>query len=438
MSFSRKIAVRRILSPLALAAVASVGLAGAHAPALAQKKDKKEQAAPKASYSKEFIAAYKPVEVQANAAGADFAALKASIPTFTAAASTPDDRAVAGRMTLMIGQKTNDYAVALQGLEMLLASGRADPATLGQLNFAAGQFAYNLKDYAKARSYIEAATKAGHTANDLELILAESYFAEKQYAPGLKVLSDAITTRKAAGQPVSEAWLKRGLATAYQAKLPAETSQWALMYVREFPNQTSWGDAIAIAMNTGRYAEPEMLDLLRLARRTNTLRTREMYLEYVDAADARKLPQEVVTLIDAGIAAKLIDSNVQLVKSARAEATTRIAADKADLPTLQRDASAASAKLVTVMAAADALLSYGRGADAEKLYAKAAEMPGANVPLVQTRLGIAQVDQGKFADAQATFAKVSGQRQQIANLWGLYAAQKAGGGATVAATTTTG
>lgn len=442
MSFSRKaaqkIVLRRFLSPLALAAVASVGFGGVHAPALAQKKDKKEQAAPKASYSKEFIAAYKPVEEQANAAGADYNALKASVPTIVAVATTPDDKMAAGRMALLIGQKANDFALALQGVEMMLASGRTDATSLGQFNYVAGQFAYNLKDYAKARTYIDAAIKAGYTQNDPDILLAEAYFAEKQAAPGLKVLADAVAARKAAGQPVEEEWLKRGLAMAYQAKLNDEAARWALMYAREFPGQTSWGDAIAIAVNTGRYEKPEMLDLLRLARRTDTLRTGGMYLEYVDAADARKLPQEVMTVIDAGTAAKLIDGNVQLVKEARAEATTRIAADKRDLPALQRDAEAGGAKLVTVMAAADTLLSYGKAADAEKLYAKAAAMPGANVPLVQTRMGIAQLDQGKFADAQATFAKVQGPRQQIANLWGLYAAQKAGGNGTVAAQTTTG
>lgn len=435
MTVSRKAALRRFLSPLALVAVIGTGFAGA--PAVAQKKEKAPPA-PKASYSKEFIAAYKPVETQVNVAGADLNALKASIPTLTATATTPDDKAAAGRMILNIGQKTNDAALSLQGAEMWLGSGRADAASLGQINMAAGQLAYNLKDYAKARTYTEAAIKAGYTSNDPETLLAESYFAEKQYTPGLKVLSDAIAARKAAGQPVNEAWLTRGLATAYTGKLTAEAHQWALMYAREFPSETSWGDAIAISVNTGNYQPPEMLDLLRLARKTNTLRTRELYLEYVEAADARKLPSEVVAVLDAGTAAKLVDNNTQMVKDVRAAAATRIAADKAELPSLQRDADRAGAKLVTVMAAADTLLSYGKAAEAEKFYAKAAGMPGANVPLVMTRMGIAQFEQGKFADARATFGKVTGPRQQLANLWSLYAAQKAGGTATpaVAATTT--
>lgn len=426
MTFSRKAAVRRILSPIVLAAVAGGATFAWQAPAAAQKKEKPAPAA-KANYSKEFVAAYKPIETQANAAAPDYAALKAAIPGLVAAAKTPDDQAAAGRMIFTIGQKSNDYAVALQGAEMVLASGKVDATQNAQFNMVAAQLAYNLKDYAKSRTYADAAIKAGYAENDPQLFLAETYFAQNKYAEGLKYLSDTIEARKAAGQPVSEAWVKHALRTAYNNDLAAEARQWGVVYAREFPHQASWGDAIAIVLNTSNYANPELLDLLRLARATNTMRTRAMYLEYVDAADARKLPNEVVAVLDAGVAAKLVDNNIQLVKDARAVAAARIAADKAELPSLQRDANAAGAKLVTVMAAADTLLSYGKYAEAEAMFAKAATMPGANVPLVLTRQGIAQVQQGKFAEAQATFAKVQGPRQAIANLWALYAAQKAAG-----------
>lgn len=424
MTFSRKAAFRRVLSPLALAAIASLGVAGAHAPAAAAKKEK-EQAAPKASYSKGFVAAYKPLEAQLNSATPDYAALKAALPGVIAAAETPDDKLAVGRFAFTVGQKTSDYPIALQGAELVLASGRADQVSQGQFAFVAAQLAYNQQDYAKARTYAEAAIKAGYTDNDPPLFLAETYFAQKQYAEGLKYLSDTITARKAAGQPVSEAWIKRALAMAYNNKLEADARQWGLVYARDFPSQTSWGDAIGIAINTGHYESPELLDLLRLARLTDTMRSKGMYLEYIDAADARKLPNEVIAVMDAGTAAKLLDATIPLVKEARASATARIAADKAELPALQRDASAAGAKLVTVMAAADTLLSYDKHAEAEALYAKALTMPGANTPLVLTRMGIAQVEQGKYADAQATFAKVQGTRKSIADLWALYAAQKA-------------
>lgn len=436
MTFSRKAAAttgiwRRIVSPIVLAALAGTATLAWHAPASAQSrvsdKDKKAEKPAKANYSKEFVAAYKPVETLANAPTPDYAALKAALPGLMAAAKTPDDRAAAGRLIFTIGQKSNDYATALQGADMLIASGKLEPSQQGQFNFVAGQLSYNLKDYAKARAYTQAAIQAGYAANDPHLFLADTYFAEDKYAEGLKYLNDTVEARKAAGQPINEAWVKRALATAYNNDLAADARKWGLVYARDFPHQSSWGDAIAIVLNTSNYANPELLDLLRLARATNTMRTRAMYLEYVDAADARKLPSEVVSVLDAGVAAKLVDNNIQLVKDARTVAATRMAADKAELPSLQRDANAAGAKLVTVMAAADTLLSYGKYAEAEAMFAKAVAMPGANVPLVLTRQGIAQVHQGKFAEAQATFAKVQGARQAIANLWALYAAQKAAG-----------
>lgn len=436
MTFSRKFALRRIISPLALVAMAGTATLAWQAPAMAQKKEKPAPAA-KANYSKEFIAAYKPIEVQANAPAPDFAAIKAAVPALIAVAKTADDQAAAGRMIFNIGAKSKDQALQLQGAEMVISSGKLDQASLGQFSFVAAQLAYIAKDYAKARSYAEGAIKAGFSENDPELLIAESYFAQNQFAPGLKYIADAIAARKAAGNPVPEAWVKRALATAYNAQLVAEANQWAMVYARDFPSQTSWGDAISIAINNGNYAAPEMLDLLRLARKTNTIRTRGLYLEYIDAADPRKLPAEVMAVLDAGTAAKLIDPSIQAVKDARASATARLAADKAELPALQRDANAPGARLVTVMAAADTLLSYGKYAEAEALYAKAAGMPGANVPLVLTRQGIAQIEQGKYAEAQATLAKVQGPRKHIADLWALHAAQKANPAPAVAATTTT-
>jgi hypothetical protein len=425
LSYRARLA-RRTLSPLMLAAVAGLGLANVPAPAAAQKKDKPAAAA-KANYSKEFIAAYKAYEALSKAPTPDVAAMTAALPGLMAAAQTPDDRYVTGQAYVAAGNAAKDPALQLQGIDLMFQSGKIEPARQGSIALIGGQLAYNAKDYAKARTYLAKAVELGVTEGEPIGLLAETYFAQNDTAGGLKVISDAIAARKAAGQPVSEAWLKRALATAYNSKQADEARKWGLIYAREFPHQASWGDAIAVAINSGNYQPAEMLDILRLARRTNTLRTRSMYLEYVDAADARKLPNEVLSVLDAGAAAKLVDNNVQLVRDARATATSRIAADKAELPALVRDANAAGAKLVTVMAAADTLLSYGRYAEAEAFYAKAAGMPGANVPLVLTRQGIAQAEQGKFAEARATFAKVQGTRAPIANLWALYAEQKAAG-----------
>jgi hypothetical protein len=121
------------------------------------------------------------------------------------------------------------------------------------------------------------------------------------------------------------------------------------------------------------------------------------------------------------------------VNEAKTSASSRIAADKASLAGLEREARAGAAPAATVMAAGDAFLSYDDPAKAEAMYLLALNKPGVDLPRTLTRLGIAQADLGKYAEAQANFAKVDGVRAQIAQLWSAYAKGKARAAAAPAA-----
>ena len=59
------------------------------------------------------------------------------------------------------------------------------------------------------------------------------------------------------------------------------------------------------------------------------------------------------------------------------------------------------------------------------MFALALEKGGGDRDQILTRLGIAQVRQGKNAEAKATFAQVSGQRAAVARMWTLYADTRA-------------
>ena len=107
----------------------------------------------------------------------------------------------------------------------------------------------------------------------------------------------------------------------------------------------------------------------------------------------------------------------------------RIAADVAELPSFEKDADAPDARLRTVSAAANTFLSYGEWAKAARFYEKSLGMDGVDREQALVRLGIAQTNMGEYAAAQATFAKVTGQRAPIARLWMTYAEQKAAGAA---------
>lgn len=416
--FNRSGARSRLFLAIALASGAAIGVS---APAYAQKKKQEQPAERKANYSKAFAAAYSGLKAPIEAK--DFVAIKAALPALLAAAQTPDDKLLGGQLAYQAGFNLKDTALEKQGLDLMLGSGLAVAQQLAGIHHALARIAYNAKDFDTARTHALQAAAGGQT--DAELLIAESYFAQGQANAGLERLDKVIAAKVAAGQPVPEDWLKRGLAFSYKANLEAQAIKYAGMYAQYYPSTVSWGDAINIQRNLRNYDPQELLDLMRLARRVNALRNERDYVDYISAVDPRRLPGEAEQVIAAGIAAGLLKPNDVFVAEARSTAAARLRADQADLPNLARDARLPSAAVATLMAAGDAFLSYGRPAEAEEFYTKALTKPGVDTARVLTRLAIAQLDLGKTAEAQANLARVEGARQAIAGLWSLHAAQAA-------------
>ncbi len=433
LSYTRYPAVRakragsQFALAIALASVAALGVTALEAPAFAAKKDKKakKDEAPKANYSKAFIAAYSPLNDLTKVEPKDNAAIVAGIPAMVAAIETADDKFVAGNLIYSTGRGTTDRAMQRRGVDMMLDSGQVPATALGEYTFLAGQLAYQDEDWATARTRILAAIAAGFVGADPEAIVAETYFSQNMYSEGLQYLAAEINKRAAAGKAVDQAWLRRGISVAYKNDFAETAAGFARMNARLFPARDSWGDAIAIERNFGDFDSQETLDLLRLAKRTDSMRSERDYVDYIEVADARRLPGEVTSAVEAGLAAGLLNTSDVFVAESRSTAKARLSADQADLPSLERDSRKPGSTAVTATAAGDAFLSYGKAAQAEEMYSIALGKAGVDVERVLTRLGIAQVDQGKTVEAKETFAKIIGKRAPIAKLWTVYADQKA-------------
>ncbi|KUO52089.1 MAG: hypothetical protein APF82_03450 [Sphingomonadales bacterium BRH_c42] len=440
-SFNQKLGSKvgsNLAIAIALAAGTVLATAGFAEPAFAQKKkDKKEEEA-RPQYSKEFVAAYQPIEQGLNAPAPDFAALKAMIPSITGLAQSQDEKMAAGNVVYNIGAKSNDQALQLQGMKLMIASGKVAPAQAGQYNFIAYQLSTIAEQHAEARTYLQAAMDANYsTANvssdQLRVNMAESFFAENRFAEGLDYLGRGIAQRKAGGLAVDEQWYRRGLTVAYNNEVVPQVYDYVAMWIVDYPSATNWRDAINIARNLNTFDVGEILDLLRLSYKVGAMTEKVEFIEYIESADARRLPKEVETVIQHGYAKGRISKDDIFVADSLRVATGRLAADRADLPALERDARAANVGLRTVVAAGDTFLNYGEMAKAEEFYAKSLGIPGVDTQLVLTRLGITQVHQGKYEEAMATFAKVQGKRQPIAKLWSAYAKGEAAKAAPAAA-----
>lgn len=426
-----------IAMALVLAATGGLAATALEQPAHAAKKVKKEEER-KAEYSKEFIAAYTPVNEIMSSETPDYAAAKALVPALVANTSSADEKRATGGTLLTLGSKSGDDAMRAQGIEMMLDSGLLEPDNIGQLNFALYQHYRELGNIAKARAALEGAIDVDYSfaANmddgsqrtiataEMQRMIADLYFGADQTAQGLAYVSETIAAYEAAGTKAPEQLIRVGISNAYENDMGAESAKLVAKLAESYPTDTVWGDAIIVTLNANNYNNNDALDLLRLSRRMNVYNDTRVLSEYVEYLDPRRYPGEVVAVIDEGFKLSTVDATDPYLIEARKDAAGRVATDKGDLAGLAADARASGATLKTLVVAGDTFLSYDQPADAEEFYTKALGMSGVETPMVLTRLGIAQYDQGKYAEAIETFKKVDGARRDLANLWAIYTAQK--------------
>jgi tetratricopeptide (TPR) repeat protein len=419
------------------AVLAVPGFTGAAYAQKKKKKDEQQEAAP--AYSEAFVKAYQPLDTALKAPGADIAALKPQLLALVPLAVSPDERLALGGMIFNSGITGKDLPLQFQGVEMMLASGKVKPEEAGKFNVVAFQIANSLSQFDKARTYLQAAIDLNYsgpnmTVSDLQMNMAEIFFSEDRHVEGLKYLSDAIDARKAQGQTVDPKWYKRGVAVAYTNEVVPQVYDFVEDWVADYPTPENWRDAVNLTRNLNDYDGPVLLDLLRLGKKVGTLKDKNDYVFYIEAADTRRLPMEVKTVIEEANASGVIPSKSDTwVEEQLKVASGLISEDRAALPSLERDASAPAAKLRTVIAAGDTFLSYGEYAKAAGFYERSLSMPEVDRNLALTRLGIAQIGAGNIDAARATLAQVEGPRAPIAMLWSAYARQQAGA-ATGAAT----
>lgn len=403
--------MKRSISGIAMAVALSFGAVGmfvVSAPAEAAKRSK-------ASYSKEFIAAYQPMadKLEASADGSD---LKAEVPALAAVIASPDEMLAGGQLIYNIGAKSGDQALQYQGVKLMADSGMLPEDNVGKIYLAAGQLAFNAKDFTASRSYLEKAQTYIPNDPQIPALIGETYAAENMFDQALTSIRTAIDMRAAAGQPADDATAFRGLAIAANNGLTDRAFDWAVLVLESSPRPEYRGEAYKVVSALSSLSKEEELDLLRLMYRNDGLTIRQQYMAYLQTADARRRPAEVKAVIDEGMASGELTSNALV--------TDELRVAKARYDQVLSEINADSRNPATgneAMAIADVYLGYGKGAEAEALYSKALEMGVTDKAAALTGLGIALADQGKYAEAKATFEQITaGNRSILAKLWIAY------------------
>jgi len=408
--------IKRFRPMPATAMAAVLGLAmmtTAAVPAAAREKPKKEAATkgPQLNPSKDF----RPFAQKMDAAfkKKDAAALQAAITEGQGAATTNDDKYYLGFFTLQLGILNKDQALQEQGLNTALESGLVPAADAAIYNFFSGQFAYQKKDYAKAAQRLEAARAAGSTEASLPDVLLDSYAKSGQTDKAVSFAKENIATMLAAGQRPSEQMFVVPARALQEANRTEEMLDLLALRVQSYPTPQIWHQTLMIAI---RGADKERtLDTLRLMRATNSLLERSEYAEYATLASQAALPGEVVAVIREGKAKRVIPAaDAELDELAKTQ-VERAGDEESTLAAYaKKPATLSNPKVAGVTG--DALVGYGRAAEAIPLY-QAALSAGGDKDLWTYRLAVAQAMTGDAAAAKASFGQVTGPRKPLAKFW---------------------
>lgn len=335
------------------------------------------------------------------------------LPSLITTASTVDDQFSTGQLHLNLGNKLRDAKLQMQGLKLMVDSGKAPADQVPLFNYYVGSLAWDMRDYAIARTYLTRAAELGHQADNLVRLIGETYFAQNQYREGLTVLDEWIAKN---GKAIPEDTYRRALQIAYEQSLADQVVKRSADLVRYHPSEETWGTALAVVLDSNDLTADESVDLFRLMRVTNSLRDGRAYVDYIEAADVNRMANELLPLIQQGIDRGALNAEDTFVKEALEVVTARAPEDRA---AAEEDATLARAATdsISARAAADNFLALENFAGAEEFYKLALQRAPAEAERLNMRIGVSQARQGKIAEARSTFQAVTGKRASVAAMW---------------------
>jgi len=408
--------MKLIITTAALALLAVSNPAAAQSNA--QPAQQPEQKAPTVKLSGKAQKAI--VELQTAVNKQDYASVPAKLAAAQAVASTPDDKYAIGQLQLKMALAQKDYAAMGTAVDTIANSGFVDAATGSKLYASLGTTLYNAKQFAPATAAFQKAVTIDPKNVEVYTLLGESKFAQGQKAEAATDFQRAIQLRTASGQKPDEALLKRAVSVAYDAQSPLAV-ELARDWVTAYPNAESWRNSIAIYRNLKHPDVEGTLDLFRLMQVTGAMNTSGDYALFAESAADQANFNEAQAVIDAGIAAKVVDPSSAQFRDIVNGLKSKQKATAADLEA----AAKMSPSPMNLLRIGDRYYGMGDYAKAADIYRQVMTKPGADKEIANLHLGIALARSGDKAGATAALNAVTGGRADIAKYWLIYVQQHA-------------
>lgn len=349
----------------------------------------------------------------------DYASVPAKLAAAQAVASTPDDKYFIGELQLKAAVAQKDNAGMAAAADAVANSGFVDAAMVSKLYAGLGTTFYNEKMFPEAATAFQKAVAVNPNNAEGYTLLGEAKFAQGQKAEAATDFQHAVQLQMASGQKPEEALLKRAVSVAYEAQSPLAVElgrEWAAAY----PSADSWRNSIAIYRNLSHPDVEGTLDLLRLMQATGAMNAGD-YALFAEAAADQSNFNEAQSVIDAGIAAHVVDPANPQFRDILAGLKGKPKATAADLEA----AAKMSPSTTNLLRIGDRYYGMGNYSKAADVYRQVLAKPDADKDVANLHLGIALARAGDKAGATAALNAVGGARAQIAKFWLTYVQQHA-------------
>ena len=422
----------RFLSHFSMAvALATAGtLAVTALPQDAQAAKKKKEKGSELEISKEVRP--KVAAIQAAMATETPESAKPLVEALLAETLAPDDRFVAGQLAIQLGGTLKDTVLQEKGIIASLDSGKTGAEQLPTFNFFAGNFAYGAERWADAAKYFQAAYDLGYRANNVEPLLAETFFKRNMYAEGLAKWDEILNNANASSTKAPEAWYRLARDRALASKDKNLYAVWATKWATAYPSGDSWGDAVAANRTTSQGDSVQNLEVLRFMKASDSLKTTRDYKEYAEEAQRKNLFGEIVAVLEEGKQKGIISAGNPLLVEVLQPAQREVSTDRASLPA-QPSGVRGSGSSSVMMNFADVWLGYKDYDKAVAFYEAGLTKPGADMNRGYMGIGTAHAYAGDYDQAKQAFAKVSGTRAPLASMWQTWIDQQTAPAAAAAA-----
>ena len=406
----------KLITTTALALVAAL----AATPSIAQNKPAAAQqpAEPQIKPSSKALKAI--VDLQTAVNNKDYANVPAKAAAAQAVATTKEDHYLIARLQLSAAVATNNAAGMQSALDGVAQSGYLDAAKTSELYTELGGKFYNDKQYPQAVAAFQKASAMDPNNPEASRLYGVALFQAGQKAEAATVLEKSIRASAAAGQKPAEDVFRLAVQSASDAKSPDAVTI-AQEWVAAYPSPDSWRNSIAIYRNISQPDIEGTLDLLRLMQATGSLKESNDYAAFAEADAAQNNYNEAQAVLDAGVAAHVVDPSAGNMRELFSAMKTKPKATNADLAVATKSAVNGTA----LLRIGDRYFGMGNYAKAAELYRMAQGKPGVDAAVANLHIGMALARSGDKAGATAAFNAVTGPRAGIAKFWMTYVNQKA-------------